>query len=238
MFIDDIIPKFEWITPRYDIEKLKTSYEIIKFVNNKENNRPYFMINNIRIYIPDSAIYHFKNNSVNSPLKSLWETTEFKKTEYCFDIDNFNYVEFMICLIIINSGYFDAFSFIDPIYLPNVYKFIDLYIPEMEKYISTAINRIINTVLSDKKNDASRVLLNMYEIIPDIKYPSFKNAVGYTIWCNPVLASEIIKEFDIPENDKYCHNKIMWSDVFATLLVIKYAPEDELKKLNNYRIGL
>jgi hypothetical protein len=233
------ITSYDWIAPSYHgLDKIKNAYNIIKFVNNIDDDvkKSAFIINNRKIYIPDSALFNIKNHHEFSPCNVLWEKFESYNLGKMEDTD---ITAVIIILIILTTEDHLGFSFIDPFYIPAVYIFIDKYLPEYEKYLSIVVNRIISAILCDKdehvlKSDAVKALLLMYRVIPESKYPSITKAVGYAIWSRPVIAATIIGDFEIGEG-VVCYRNVMWSDVYATLLVIKYASEDELKKLDGQR---
>jgi hypothetical protein len=238
MLKSEDISNFEWLSLTHpNNERLKNSYDILLFVNEKINN-VYLIINNHSIYLPDSAVFYIKNNCKNSPLKKLWEDMDFKggNSFDLGDVSDYDFISIIICIIILTYGDLMSFSYIDPFYIKGVYLFINKYIPELEKYISSVINRVINSILNNGdflKLDAIKSLISIYDIVDCKKYYNIKKAIGYAIWCKPYTCKKFITELEISADMSF--KNINWTDVYSTLLVIKYAPDEDLKKLEELR---
>lgn len=185
--MEEIIPDielFDWISHSFPaIEKIKDSYYIFKFINKKFNNdKACIVINDKQINIPDSAIFYI-NKVENTPLKCLHTNTEYKKSsnsyEYIFSADEMP-AGILISFIIISSGEFTAFSFIHPDYLVEVYKFIQVYLPDYEKYLSCTINRLMNAVLEGTEQyflsaDAAKILFKLYPYLSIVNEQKYNN---------------------------------------------------------------
>jgi hypothetical protein len=239
------ISSFDWISPKYHaIDKLTDTYNIIKYIENNSLNRPGLKLQSSILYIPDSAEYYI--NKCESPLNHLFgqkHESFIRPADNLYDLSTeCNDIGITISIIIISAGVADAFAFIDPSFVPAVYKFITIYLPDYEKHFSTTINRIITAVLDGTQTyllsyDAAKVLFELSTHISQEKYPKFITAIGYAIWKLPTLPTKTIdfEKFHISDLTGVCHKNINWSDVYTTILAIKYAPADELDKIEKLR---
>jgi hypothetical protein len=242
--LNDIISSFDWISPSFlSIEKIKDFYNILIYINNKDDlsnkSDKLIKLSSGNIYLPDSAIYYL--NKYKTPILSMAKN-DFTKSDFLYDFsaDDMD-IGILISFIILSTGEIIAFSFIDPQYLSHVYKFIELYIPELEKYTSSTINRLIKAILEGTEidplpYDAATAIFKMIPFIRPAKYPLINKAVGYAIWSRPKLAANIadISLVNI-EEEIICYKNVMWSDVYATIILIKYAPVEELSHIEFLR---
>jgi hypothetical protein len=246
--MSDVISSFLWISPTYNyIEKLKIAYSVINYINDEKNaknneNKYKFILSTKYIYLTD-AILFFINSCESSPLKRIFNDTADvfipANKQYNLSKEN-NDIGIMISLIIISAGELDAFSFLNPDFLPYVYKFIVIYMGDYEKHFSYIINRLINSVLSTDRNmilESAKILLCMNNYISESTYPHIKNAIGYIIYRFPMLSKNSINVSSIKIYDfnLICHENVKWLDVYITILAIIHAPINEIELIEKNR---
>lgn len=242
--IDDYISSMRWLSSLYTDDKIANAWKLIKFINDNfdKNTGPTIKINNHIIKIPESTMFNIIENNEQTPLKMILEK---RNDSYFYDFSDEYNIKIILIIFTILTGDLKAFSFIDPPLLPPIYKFVHFFLPGIEKYLSSAINRIIAAVNEGKSEECINVLFNLIIYVNPKEY-KINDAIGLAIWRDPktsanLLGDEEIYNFvremvqnkikskkDDVEKIKNSTKKIRWRDIYAVLLVIKYAPDEEL----------